>query len=288
MFITFAGTGSAFTMKNYQTNIAINRGGDKSFLIDCGGDARFSLDKIGLKAKSIGGLFVTHLHADHVSGIEWLVFSTFFDKSVTEKCQLFANTEMVRDLWNTSLKGGLKSIQGQQTTLVDFFDVVSVKDNGKFQWDGITFRPTQTCHIMDGYSIVPSYGLMIEDPDVAVGKHSKPAKIFLTGDTQFTPKQLMTFYKEADLIVQDCETSPFKSGVHSHYDELITLPAEIKEKMILVHYNDNILDPWSAVQPAINQEWADDARINGFHKIGDNHGFVLCGHIIDTVSWFHT
>jgi ribonuclease BN (tRNA processing enzyme) len=138
---------------------------------------------------------------------------------------------------------------------------------------------------MDGYSIVPSYGLMIDDPDVVIGKFNKPAKIFFTGDTQFAPKQLMTFYDQADLIIQDCETSPFKSGVHAHYNELITLPAEIKSKMVLVHYNDNVINPEN---DKISLQWYGEAMSHGFHKVGDYHGLVPCGHIIDTVSWFNS
>ena len=48
----------------------------------------------------------------------------------------------------------------------------------------------------------------------------------------------MDFYKQADLIIQDCETTPFKSGVHANYSELVTLPLEIKTKMMLLHYQD--------------------------------------------------
>ena len=42
MRIGFAGTGSAFTMKNYQTNTLIEQNG-KYLLIDAGMDIRFSL-----------------------------------------------------------------------------------------------------------------------------------------------------------------------------------------------------------------------------------------------------
>jgi len=68
---------------------------------------------------------------------------------------------------------------------------------------------------------------------------SKAGKnIFITTDTQFNPNQIMQFYRDADLIIQDCETSPFKSGVHAHYTELATLDESIKKKMWLTHYQD--------------------------------------------------
>ena len=65
MKITFVGTGSAFTTKNFQTNTLISRN-DKNLLIDAGGDIRFSLGKLGLSYKDINALYITHLHNDHI------------------------------------------------------------------------------------------------------------------------------------------------------------------------------------------------------------------------------
>ena len=71
------------------------------------------------------------------------------------------NNELNRELWNNSLKGGLKSIQGKRTTLNDYFDVQMIKKNGKFVWEDIEFHIVQSVHIMDEYAIVPTFGLMI-------------------------------------------------------------------------------------------------------------------------------
>lgn len=82
------------------------------------------------------------------------------------------------------------------------------------------------------------------------------------------------FYKEATIIFHDCETSPFKSGVHSHYEDLKTLPAEIKAKMYLYHYQDNVstdYDTWNAK--------AKEDGFGGFLKIGslfnERYGITL-------------
>jgi hypothetical protein len=78
---------------------------------------------------------------------------------------------------------------------------------------------------MDGYAIVPSYGLLIEStPFSAVGPNKN--RVFVTTDTQFCPNQIMDFYKQSSLIFQDCETfdltGKIKSGVHAHYNDLQT------------------------------------------------------------------
>lgn len=73
----------------------------------------------------------------------------------------------------------------------------------------------------------------------------------------------MDFYKSADLIIHDCECTPFRSGVHAHFDELATLPPEIKAKISLVHYQDSVLQDW--------ETWQAKAKAAGFV------GFVMAG-----------
>ena len=65
--------------------------------------------------------------------------------------------------------------------------------------------------------------------------------IYITADTQFTPKRLMAHYLQADIIFHDCETGMNHSGVHAHYEDLCTLENDIKAKMWLYHYHPGAL-----------------------------------------------
>lgn len=252
MELHFLGTGSAFTTKNFQTNIILKQKG-KCLLIDAGGDLRFSLKEAGLSYKDIDSVYISHLHTDHAGGIEYLGFCTYFDPTTINKINLYGNGELIRKGWEDTWKGGMESIQGEIVNLESYFNVKPIKPNGKFVWEGLTFQTVQSIHIMNGYSIVPCYGLMITMEN---GK-----KVYFTSDCQFAPSQIMDFYKQADYIIQDCETSPFRSGVHAHFDELCTLPPEIKAKMILIHYQDNVLVNEGCM---INHEWFNKAETNGF------------------------
>lgn len=231
MKLTFVGSGGAFTMNNYQSNMILEIAG-RRLLIDCGSDIRWGLKDLGLNHRSIDALYISHQHADHIGGMEWLGFYTYFDPAA-KKIPLFVNGHLAQDLWDHSLQGGLGSIQGKITTLDDFFDVKRIPANGGFEFEGTEFRVVQTIHVMNGFYVVPSYGLLWTATN---GK-----KVFLTTDTQFCPHQITDFYNWADVIFHDCETSPYKSGVHAHYNDLRTLDASVKSKMWLYHYQDGDL-----------------------------------------------
>ena len=223
--ITFAGVGSAFTTQDYwQSNMVISAG-DRQMLIDCGGDARFSLGELGIRACDPDSIYISHLHADHIGGLEWLGFSTYFNPNCNRPVMYIVD-DLVDDLWR-SLQSGMQSHEGVVLTLDSFFRVERIRPNGGFNYEGLSLTPVQTVHVMNGFRIVHSYGLLID---------SKKKKTFLTTDTQFCPRQIEKFYQQADLILQDCETAPYKSGVHAHYSDLVTLDEAIKAKMWLYHY----------------------------------------------------
>ncbi len=225
------GVGSAFTMKNFQSNLIIENNG-KNLLIDAGTDIRFSLKAQNKSYKDIDSIYVTHLHADHIGGIEYLAFCSFFDPSKS-KIKLYGHRDVLSRAWDSVWSGGLASVQGRVIGLHDYFDVHYIEDNGYFVWEDIQFDIVQTVHIMNGYAIVPSFGLMINEL-------SSPKRIYFTSDTQFNPNQIKDFYKQADIIIQDCETAPYMSGVHTHFNELKTLDDATRAKMMLIHYQDNV------------------------------------------------
>lgn len=233
MKLTFLGTGSAFTVgtQNYHSNMILEAHDHKRLLIDCGSDARFSLYELGLSYRDIQDVYISHLHADHVGGMEWLAFSSKFDPRC-QKPNLFICETLVHDIWHKVLSGGLCSLQGIVAELSTYFNVHPTATNGSFLWENTSFQLIQTVHIMSGFALVPSYGLLFD----ACGY-----KVFITTDTQFCPHQIMDFYQLADIIFHDCETMSNLSGVHANYSELLTLDPTIKKKMWLYHYNNGEL-----------------------------------------------
>lgn len=227
--MTFLGSGSAFTVgyDNYQSNVLLEIDSD-TLLIDAGTDIRHALFEQNKSFADIKSVYITHLHSDHCGGLDWLGLTTYFTGQHTFKPDLYISETLVDALWNKCLSAGLSTIPNSEASLDTFFNVKPLQHHEGFVWQGISFKLVQTVHYYSDHELMPSFGLLFSYHDT---------RIFYTSDTQSAPEQLAGFYEEADIIFHDCETSPYKSGVHAHYSELVKLPEAIKNKMWLYHYN---------------------------------------------------
>ena len=227
MKLAFLGTGSAFTVGdgNYQSNMLFETNSGEKLLIDCGTDIRFSLHQFNMSYLDISSIYISHLHADHVGGLEYIGLNRKFDPTCGDT-NIFISEIFRNYLW-MSLQKGLQFTQGEISDINSYFNIEYIKKDGSFSWEGICFRLVDCTHLHNGFYPIPSFGLFFN-----VGEN----KIFITTDTQFTSEHLREYYKSADIIFHDCETSTNKSGVHAHFQELKNLPSKYKEKMWLYHY----------------------------------------------------
>ena len=242
MKIKFIGVGSAFTTPEYyQSNMLITASSGKHLLLDCGSDIRFSLNESGhpsggalsgeeASAGGIDAIYISHLHSDHIGGMEWMAFKSYFGMD-PEKPKLFMEEGLMHEMWNSSLKGGLGCIEGKCMHLTDYFECRPVDRGRAFEWEGIRFALVGMRHVMTGYKNHCSYGLLMREEE-----RKEEEAVFITTDTQFDPEVIRELSKKTLAIFHDCETSPFKSVVHAHYDDLRTLPEEVRRKMWLYHY----------------------------------------------------
>ncbi len=245
-----AGSGLGTDLTNFQSNMLLLTDSGKKLLIDCGTDIRFSLTKAKYVPHEIDAVFASHLHADHIGGLEWFALQRKF-VSPNGQPQLIVHEDLVELLWNRSLSGGLKTLENQDATLDDYFSVHTVADSQIYEWEGLQLTLIKTVHVHSNGKLMPSYGIDI----FSQGKH-----FFITADTQFTPEALDKYYQQATIIFHDCETLPLPSGVHAHFEQLSSLPSELKAKMWLYHYNDGVLP---------------DAQAQGFL------GFAACGQVVE-------
>lgn len=226
MKLIFLGSGSAFTVgkNNYHSNMLLEIEG-KKLLIDCGSDCRFALDEQGLSYKDIESIYISHLHGDHVGGLEWLAFTTKFDK-MCKKPEIYIEESIAKDLWDHVLAGALNSV-GTKANLATYFKVHLIKKKLAFTWQGISIHLTPTDHCSYFDKVMPTWGLFF----TMNGK-----KIWISADTKLSPELHQKYYDQADIIFHDCEVCNICTGVHARYEQLLMLPPEVKSKMWLYHY----------------------------------------------------
>lgn len=256
MKIIAIGTGGALGEK-LNTNFVIedNDGvnGSELLCFDCGRTWPEAMRKAGLDWRRVGSVFVSHLHNDHTGGLEFLGFSSYFKMGYPfgqHKPYLVGLWEVIEGLWDKVLRGGMESIQNATTNLDTYFDPHRITPNGSFRWNSTKYDLVQTVHVVDNRRIVPSAGLRF--------KSDKNIRVFITGDTQFAPNQIMSYYLDSDLIIQDCELASYPGSVHAQYDELKTLPEEVKKKMWLIHCDAELSD--GILESAISDGFAGFVR----------------------------
>jgi len=232
------GVGNAFSELFYSTCLAL-QAEDKWLLIDCPHPIRKILREASLSANISVGLeqmeavVLTHLHADHCSGLEDFLY--YFRFAVKQQAQVAAHPEVSARLWPGHLAAAMEWSQedpGQpplRRRPEDFFNLTALSESGPTQIGPFEVRCRKTLHS------IPTTALLIRAGGRCLG---------YSADAAFDPG-LIAWLSEADVIVH--ETGP--AGPHTPYERLAALPADIRGRMRLVHYPDDFAVETSAIEP---------------------------------------
>ena len=248
----FIGTGSAFTKTMNQTNAVVVKG-DAHVVIDFGTRCSQALHAVGVAVPQLRNFVITHSHADHIGGLEEVMM--FGRYIVPGKPNMVITEAYEKILWEQSLRGGTASSERAHLGFSDFWNVIRparVADSPRETWEaeveGINIKMPRTKHIPDSAESWQdsfwSCGVIIED------------RVLYTSDTRFDSDLLLDFDSkyQFEVIFHDCQL--FTAGVHASIEELSTLPADIKSRMILMHYGDNWQDFLSVAEDAGFHSWA--------------------------------
>jgi glyoxylase-like metal-dependent hydrolase (beta-lactamase superfamily II) len=213
------GTGSAFAKSFYNNNALLTENG-QTLLVDCGITAPMALHRLDFSISEIDAILITHIHGDHVGGLEEIAFQMKFLHH--RKPILYVAETLVETLWEHTLKGGLQ--QSEQDSLKDFFDVRPLKPGISNELlPGIRAELIQTRHIPGKHS----YSILFND------------YLFYSGDAVFDPELLLDLFerREVEIALHDCQLHA-PGEVHACLPELLTLPESIQRKVCLMHYGD--------------------------------------------------
>jgi len=216
--IEWIGTGSGLNPSLGNTAFLV-KSSDRTLLVDCGTTVTLELVKSG-QIKEVTDVALTHLHADHIGGLEGLSFMNYFalKRRDDKRPNLYlATDEFAQKLWENSLRGGMEKIQSDENdpldaTLETYFKINVGKEIKIPGLPTATLFPT--LHVQN----MENYGVRFENG------------IFYSGDTVELPPS------DPKLIFQDCQFYETMSDVHISYDKLKKeLGLETRAKIHLVH-----------------------------------------------------
>jgi ribonuclease BN (tRNA processing enzyme) len=230
------GVGDAFSSQWYSTCLAVEAEGS-FLLVDCPHPIRKMMREaseqcgIPLDVDRIAAVALTHLHADHASGLEGLGYFSHF--VLQRRPVVLAHPAVAERLWEGHLSGSMgESVMpgtpAQRHELADFFDLRPLSFEEPTRMGPFEIECRSTIHP------IPTTAFRIRAGGRSLG---------CSADTSFDPT-LIAWLAEADLVVHETNF-----GIHTPYEKLAALPAELRRKMRLVHYPDALDLAASAIEP---------------------------------------
>ena len=229
--VRVVGVGDAFTARYYNACLLIESG-DQRLLVDAPPALARALRDLSIHSDITVGLddidhvLITHLHGDHVGGLEQLLFWRRFVTG--RKTTIHAIPEVLAGLWDTRLRGGMDTLMhpdGSQSRL-ELSDYAEVQPLGP----GVTRLGPIDLEWRRTVHHIPTSAVRMRVGDRRVG---------YSADTAFDPT-LIDWLAPADLIFHETNY-----GVHTPLAALAELPEAIRGRMRLIHYPDQ-LDPRAA------------------------------------------
>ena len=212
--LRFLGVGNSTAIELGSASAVLEHDARPLLMIDCGQEA------LTAYLAAYGGLpralFITHVHMDHVAGLERLFYRVYFDATLRGSVRLYAHAALVPYL---------------QGRIADYPNVIA-EGNANF-WDAFRLVPCSRGFWHDGlwFDVFPTRH---HAPNTSFGLALRGAFAW-TGDTRPVPEQLAHYAGTREVIAHDGALAGNPS--HTGVDDLDREYApELRERLVIYHY----------------------------------------------------
>ena len=261
--LTAIGTGDAFSRRYGTTCSMLRLSGQRQWLIDCGRQAPEQLASAGIGWHEIDGQLITHVHGDHVFGLEEFALVRYYQgggsvaaiREGGERPRLIAHDAVLAELWEVmapTLRYRTGS-DGQPAVgqLSDYFEVRGPRAEQpaamgpwpraqSFRVDEVDIVARETQHVTGK----PSTSFEIAIPD------GSGRAAWWSGDSTVNANLLAELAPRLTVFFHDCTFTRSLGQVHGAFADLAALPEQIRRRMVLMHHADDVADFRSRAEAA--------------------------------------
>jgi ribonuclease BN (tRNA processing enzyme) len=255
MLLSVLGSGAAFSRRYGTTCSLLTLPSGDAWLIDCGRQAPEQLAEAGIGWHRITGQLVTHVHGDHVYGLEEFAFVRYYCRGGAIEAvvkggprpRLAAHGAVLAELWEVlgpSLRyRSSESGEPVTGTLADYFDVLGptlVEPPRRSAWNHaerfhsqeLSVLARETRHVHGKPSTSFEFALP--------GANGRCA--WWSGDAVVDADLLNGLAPRTSVFFHDCTFTEFPGQVHGLFSDFEKLEPELRRKIVLMHHEDDIED----------------------------------------------
>jgi ribonuclease BN (tRNA processing enzyme) len=253
MKLRVLGSGAAFSRRYGTTCSILTLPNGDAWLIDCGRQAPEQLAGHGLGWHGVTGQLVTHVHGDHVYGLEEFAFVRYYTRGDSlegvmkggPRPRLLAHSAVLSELWEV-LAPSLRYRSDEHGTPVpgrldDYFDVLSPtwvepprgaawNHAEAFRSDDLQVIVRETRHVHGKPSTCFEFALP--------GANGRCA--WWSGDCVVDVDLLQRLLPRTTIFFHDCTFTEFPGQVHGLFSDFEKLGPELRRKIVLMHHEDDI------------------------------------------------
>lgn len=223
-----------------------------SWLIDCGRQAPDQLHRAGISWHQLRGQIVTHVHGDHVFGLEDFAFGRYYETKDGVDAVMgggprpgfVAHSAVREEVWST-LYASLRYIKvGDDPTAGTLSSYFEVQDpeateapagnpwnhSETFDVGGTRVIARESEHVPGKPSCSLEISVDIDSDRIA----------WWSGDCTVNAPLLISLEPRTTIFFHDCTFVEYPGQVHGAFSLLRELPESVRRKMVLMHHEDNI------------------------------------------------